>query len=206
MREPQTRGSSAARPRGELGWLGMATEATAHDVLAQVDQLRPDATAALDQARRADMGQFMTPLPVARLMASMFSTGSHDLQRLAKKATRSNTHSLPAAPAPRRAAQGGCAGYPVKGICDVVAAPGGLIGPGTQTKKEFNRGWDVLLDFLTTPPANPRPIGNRSRLARRPEDGRLDVHVADGSRYERAQLRWCGLKAGEVGEAKRVAV
>ena len=45
----------------------------AETLLEQVDVFRIDANRKLDQAHRAKLGQFFTPPPVARLMASMFS-------------------------------------------------------------------------------------------------------------------------------------
>ena len=45
----------------------------AETLLEQVDFFRIDANRKLDQAHRANLGQFFTPPPVARLMASMFS-------------------------------------------------------------------------------------------------------------------------------------
>src|SRR3989442_14449200 len=42
------------------------------DLLEGVDFLRLDATRRLDPERRSEMGQFLTPAPTARLMASMF--------------------------------------------------------------------------------------------------------------------------------------
>jgi len=47
------------------------------ELLDQVDELRLEASSALDPGRRAEMGQFMTPPPVARLMASMLSAPEH---------------------------------------------------------------------------------------------------------------------------------
>ncbi|MGH8984308.1 MAG: Eco57I restriction-modification methylase domain-containing protein [Acidimicrobiia bacterium] len=52
------------------------------DLLAQVDLLRADATTALDQELRSDLGQFMTPLPAARLMASMLSNSRAEVRLL----------------------------------------------------------------------------------------------------------------------------
>ncbi len=47
------------------------------DLLGYVDFYRRDACRRLNDAKRAELGQFLTPVPVARLMASMFqSTGS----------------------------------------------------------------------------------------------------------------------------------
>ena len=48
------------------------TEITYRNLLDQVDLLRLEATRCLDPKRQAELGQFLTPAPVARLMASMF--------------------------------------------------------------------------------------------------------------------------------------
>lgn len=48
----------------------------------QVDAVRRAANVALDEQRRAEMGQFMTPAPVARLMAAMFEDLSGELHLL----------------------------------------------------------------------------------------------------------------------------
>lgn len=48
-----------------------ATGAYPH-FLERVDLLRLDAAQMLDESRKAEMGQFLTPMPVARLMASLF--------------------------------------------------------------------------------------------------------------------------------------
>ncbi len=48
----------------------------------RVDFLRLDAARRLDPARRAKLGQFFTPPPVARLMASMFQTRASSLRLL----------------------------------------------------------------------------------------------------------------------------
>ncbi|MEA3412835.1 MAG: Eco57I restriction-modification methylase domain-containing protein [Pseudomonadota bacterium] len=48
----------------------------------QVDALRRTASEALDERRRAEMGQFMTPAPVARLMAAMFKDLSGEIHLL----------------------------------------------------------------------------------------------------------------------------
>jgi adenine-specific DNA-methyltransferase len=41
----------------------------------RIENVRLHATAALDQGKRSEFGQFMTPWPVARFMASLFSMG-----------------------------------------------------------------------------------------------------------------------------------
>lgn len=48
----------------------------------QVDALRRAANAAFDEQRRAEMGQFMTPAPLARLMAAMFDDLSGEIHLL----------------------------------------------------------------------------------------------------------------------------
>ena len=48
-------------------------KANADTLLDRVDFSRIDASRRLDPAHRAEMGQFFTPSPVARLMASMFT-------------------------------------------------------------------------------------------------------------------------------------
>lgn len=47
-----------------------------------VDRARVKATAELDQDRRGELGQFLTPAPVARLMASMIRGGSEHVRIL----------------------------------------------------------------------------------------------------------------------------
>ena len=44
------------------------------DILEYVDFYRQDASRKLDKRRRAEMGQFLTPAPVARIMAGMFQS------------------------------------------------------------------------------------------------------------------------------------
>ena len=51
------------------------------DLLEKVDFLRLDANRGLEGNRKADLGQFMTPAPVAKLMASLLE-GSHAEVRL----------------------------------------------------------------------------------------------------------------------------
>lgn len=55
---------------------------TANDLLPFADEIRTAASAALDQERRAEMGQFMTPSLVAQLMASMFSAPPAEVRML----------------------------------------------------------------------------------------------------------------------------
>ena len=47
----------------------------AASVLAHADDARREANATLDEARRSELGQFMTPAPIAAFMASMFERG-----------------------------------------------------------------------------------------------------------------------------------
>jgi adenine-specific DNA-methyltransferase len=54
----------------------------AQDLLQVVDLLRLDATRKLDPERQAEMGQFMTPLPIAKLMASFFTAKGRTLRLL----------------------------------------------------------------------------------------------------------------------------
>jgi adenine-specific DNA-methyltransferase len=54
-------------------------KADSDTLLDHVDFLRIDASRRLDPAHRAEMGQFFTPPPVARLMASMFTKGTKKL-------------------------------------------------------------------------------------------------------------------------------
>jgi len=51
-------------------------------LLERIDSLRMDANARLDQRRKRELGQFMTPIPVARLMASMFVCDSEEVSVL----------------------------------------------------------------------------------------------------------------------------
>jgi adenine-specific DNA-methyltransferase len=51
-------------------------------LLDQVDVLRTQATDALDQSRRSKLGQFMTPPPVARLMAAMLTSVPKEVRLL----------------------------------------------------------------------------------------------------------------------------
>ena len=48
-----------------------AREFAAIDLIEQVDLFRLDANRQLDSRRRVELGQFMTPAPIARLMAAM---------------------------------------------------------------------------------------------------------------------------------------
>ncbi len=57
-------------------------EAAGVSLTEQVDAVRRVANAALDEQRRAEMGQFMTPAPVARLMAAMFEDLSGEIHLL----------------------------------------------------------------------------------------------------------------------------
>lgn len=44
---------------------------------AVIDQVRREASSLLDAQRRSELGQYMTPSPIAAFMASLFSCGSH---------------------------------------------------------------------------------------------------------------------------------
>lgn len=52
------------------------------DLVEQVDILRVEANRQLDNRRRSELGQFMTPAPIARLMASMLACASPDVHLL----------------------------------------------------------------------------------------------------------------------------
>src|SRR5437879_1634390 len=52
------------------------------DLLEQVDFLRLDASRRLESARKAELGQFLTPAPVARLMASMLECRQAEVRML----------------------------------------------------------------------------------------------------------------------------
>src|SRR5258708_2315120 len=53
--------------------IGFETPKQLETILNHADFFRLDASQKLNPDRRSEMGQFFTPLPVARLMASMFS-------------------------------------------------------------------------------------------------------------------------------------
>ncbi|MBC8161441.1 MAG: Eco57I restriction-modification methylase domain-containing protein [Roseiflexaceae bacterium] len=55
---------------------------TVADLLDQVEAFRLEATRGLDPSRRSEFGQFLTPTPVARLMASMLPTSQAHLSLL----------------------------------------------------------------------------------------------------------------------------
>ncbi|HZQ17851.1 MAG TPA: hypothetical protein VFA90_03945 [Terriglobales bacterium] len=59
----------------------MKANATAA-VLDSVDFFRADATRKLDPEKRSDFGQFMTPAPTARLMASLFTADFSEITLL----------------------------------------------------------------------------------------------------------------------------
>ena len=59
------------------------------DLLGQVDALRREANQALDPRRKALLGQFLTPLPVATLMASMLAANTEKVRD--RKSTRLNS-------------------------------------------------------------------------------------------------------------------
>ncbi|HEV3038063.1 MAG TPA: BsuBI/PstI family type II restriction endonuclease [Candidatus Angelobacter sp.] len=52
------------------------------DCLAKVDSLRLQADRTYPDERKADLGQFFTPAPIARLMASMFAPGWNEIKLL----------------------------------------------------------------------------------------------------------------------------
>src|SRR5438874_1238413 len=52
------------------------------DLLERVDLLRVDASRKLESSRKTDLGQFLTPAPVARLMASMLAFPSQHVSLL----------------------------------------------------------------------------------------------------------------------------
>src|SRR5687767_3460163 len=54
----------------------------ATDLIEQVDLFRLDANRRLDDRRRVEFGQFMTPAPIARLMASMLVCDSSKISLL----------------------------------------------------------------------------------------------------------------------------
>jgi len=60
----------------------ISTQVSLASLLERVDAQRIDASACLNQESRSDMGQFLTPLPVARLMASMLQCEGHDVSLL----------------------------------------------------------------------------------------------------------------------------
>ena len=51
-------------------------------LLGRVEFFRLDANRKLDDKRRSDLGQFMTPAPITRLMASMFTTTAPEIRLL----------------------------------------------------------------------------------------------------------------------------
>ncbi len=59
-----------------------AQEVVTHTLLEQVEDSRLIATEVLDQNKRSEMGQFMTPPPVACLMATMFHDLTGDIRLL----------------------------------------------------------------------------------------------------------------------------
>ncbi len=52
------------------------------DLLGWVDLLRLDASRKLEECRKAELGQFLTPAPIARLMASMLGDGREPIHLL----------------------------------------------------------------------------------------------------------------------------
>jgi adenine-specific DNA-methyltransferase len=59
--------------------LNRSGTSTPDEFLERIELLRLDASRKLDPGRRADMGQFLTPLPVARMMASLLPMQSRTL-------------------------------------------------------------------------------------------------------------------------------
>lgn len=53
-----------------------------HKLLDKIEMLRIDATRRLNPATRSELGQFLTPMSVARLMASMLSNKEPEVQLL----------------------------------------------------------------------------------------------------------------------------
>jgi adenine-specific DNA-methyltransferase len=60
----------------------MTSKPSSPQLLESVERLRTEAGAKLDASRRAELGQFMTPWPIARLMASMFEDSQCDIRLL----------------------------------------------------------------------------------------------------------------------------
>jgi adenine-specific DNA-methyltransferase len=54
----------------------------ARNLLESVERLRVEATAKLDAARRSELGQFLTPAPIARLMAGMMDEPEDEIRIL----------------------------------------------------------------------------------------------------------------------------
>ncbi|WP_206679315.1 hypothetical protein [Endozoicomonas acroporae] len=52
------------------------------DLLHIIDDIRQQAALKLDQAKRSEQGQYMTPAPTAELLASMFDNLSGDISLL----------------------------------------------------------------------------------------------------------------------------
>src|SRR5437773_6582903 len=68
--------STLARSIPELG------RSSPQALVEKVDLLRLDATRRLRPERQAEMGQFMTPATIARLMSSLFVAQGHSLRLL----------------------------------------------------------------------------------------------------------------------------
>ncbi|MBL1278359.1 MAG: Eco57I restriction-modification methylase domain-containing protein [Ectothiorhodospiraceae bacterium] len=58
------------------------TQTEATPLLEQVETIRLEANTQLDENQRSELGQFMTPAPLARLMASMFNNLTGDIHLL----------------------------------------------------------------------------------------------------------------------------
>lgn len=59
-----------------------AATAAVEELLPALDDARKDASARLDPRRRAQMGQFLTPIPIAAFMAGMFECGKPTVRLL----------------------------------------------------------------------------------------------------------------------------
>jgi len=57
-------------------WFGLTSPQPEKVLLSQIDFLRLDATRRLEQTTRGELGQFLTPQPVAQMMAAMFASGA----------------------------------------------------------------------------------------------------------------------------------
>jgi adenine-specific DNA-methyltransferase len=79
---------SRTRPQATVGGIREGqtamtqSGATLQDPLKYADDLRMEVSGQLDPERRATLGQFLTPLPIARLMASMLQLGGPEVRLL----------------------------------------------------------------------------------------------------------------------------
>ena len=60
----------------------MASKGSPSDLLESIDRFRIEAGAKLDASHRSELGQFMTPAPIARLMSGMFDSVGPDVHLL----------------------------------------------------------------------------------------------------------------------------